>query len=213
MLLGIYYMIDEFYLQRIASGNQFTVSRPTDDDMDKYMEIGKECIGWITIEDTNIDYPIMQAKDNTKYLNTAPDGSYSLAGSIFLDWACSPHFDDGYSLIYGHHMSSSSPTEKYGKMFGGLDGYRDKDYFDTHKACKLTFDGQIHDATVFGFMITDANQKILFDPSSYDNQYDYIKKNATYFEEPVDKNHIVTAVTCKDPGTTERTAIFLSFTD
>ena len=204
MLFGLYHILDAHYVNMIASGNNFVVNRPTEDDPNAYMKIGEECIGWISIKDTSIDCPIMQTKDNTKYLNTAPDGSYSLAGSIFLDANCSPHFDDGYSLIHGHHM------ENY-KMFGEIDKFFDKEFFDTHKEAEITFDGEIHKATVFAFAVTDANRQEIFDPTSDYDRYNFIKTNATYIQEPVNRERIVALGTCKDPGTTQRSVLFLVF--
>lgn len=90
------------------------------------------CVARISLEDTDIDYPVMQAQDNTTYLNLDANGDYSLSGSIFLDCRCSPDFDDGYSLIYGHHM-------EYGLMFGALDKFQEESYFDAHRKGMLTF--------------------------------------------------------------------------
>lgn len=204
MLFGLYHILDVHYVNTIASGNNFIVNRPSDEDTSSYMKIGEECIGWISIKDTSIDYPIMQTKDNTKYLNTAPDGSYSLAGSIFLDANCSPRFDDGYSLIHGHHMGNY-------KMFGEIDKFFDKEFFDTHKEAEITFDGEIHKATVFAFVVTDANRQEIFDPTSDYDRYNFIKTNATYIQEPVNKERIIALGTCKDPGTTQRSVLFLVF--
>lgn len=48
-------------------------------------------VAWLTIDDTKIDYPVMQGKDNTEYLNKDPYGDYALAGSIFLDGCAAAH--------------------------------------------------------------------------------------------------------------------------
>lgn len=204
LLLGIgaYCIIDSIYLQRVGMAN--SVYRPTKDNPTEYMKIGPECVGWITIKDTKIDYPIMQAKDNIKYLNTAPDGSYSLAGSIFLDFQNKSDFSDDYNLVYGHHMEDN--------MFGHLDAFAEEKYYEAHKEAELTCNGEVHDARVFGFLVVDANEKTLFDVS-FDGQYEYIKEHATYFEEPVDKDTIVCLSTCRDPGSTKRTVVLVSFVD
>ena len=64
----------------------------------------KGCAGWLTIDGTNIDYPVMQGKDNFRYLGINPLGQSDSAGSIFMDSACDPMAKDCYTLIYGHHM-------------------------------------------------------------------------------------------------------------
>lgn len=78
----------------------------------------------MTIDDTNIDYPVMQGEDNNEYLNKDPFGNYALSGSIFLDRRNNPEFKDYYSLIYGHHM-------EHGMMFGAIDEYLNEDYFNS----------------------------------------------------------------------------------
>ena len=83
--------------------------------------------GWLTVDGTNIDYPVMQGKDNNSYLNTDPFGNYSLTGSIFLDSRSSPDFSDEYSVVYGHHMD-------YGKMFGALDDFLNEKYLKQHSS-------------------------------------------------------------------------------
>ena len=81
--------------------------------------ITDDMVAWLTVDGTDIDYPVMQGTDNTIYLNTDPFGKYSLGGSIFLDSRNSSDFSDEYSLIYGHHM-------EFGRMFGSLDDFLDR---------------------------------------------------------------------------------------
>jgi SrtB family sortase len=74
------------------------------DHLDEMHSEYTDLVGFLTVEGTNIDYPVMQGIDNSHYLNTDPFGAYSLSGSIFLDSRSSPDFSDEYSVIYGHHM-------------------------------------------------------------------------------------------------------------
>lgn len=84
-----------------------------------------ECIGWIRIEDTNIDYPVMYTPDNPqKYLRKNFYGVYSQSGVPFLDARCS--LEDSNLLIYGHNM-------KNGTMFSDLKNYLDSDFREAHK--------------------------------------------------------------------------------
>ena len=111
ILIGLYFMYDAYYIKYVSSGSSFSSYKPSEEEPYRYGELGKECIGWIEIYDTGIDYPLMQGKNNSKYLNTSPEGKYSLAGSIFLDWQCDPKLRDSFSLIYGHHMSDHYTPE------------------------------------------------------------------------------------------------------
>lgn len=80
--------------------------------------------GWLYIEDTQIDLPVMYTPSNMEqYLRRAFDGSYALSGSLFLSTEWSP--EAPHSIIYGHNM-------KNGSMFGGLSQYKDPEYAKTH---------------------------------------------------------------------------------
>ena len=207
LLFSCYLTYDTWYVRYVSAGNNYLAYKPSLEEPEAYKELGEECIGWIAIDDTSIDYPIMQSKDNSKYLNTNPYGEYSLAGSIFLDFKNKPDFSDSYNLIYGHHMSMRTKDGK-NSMFGCLDLFWEEQYFNTHKTGKLTADKTIHDLDVFAIIITDANESLLFDTNYQEGQYEFIKENAKFFREPKDKKRIVALSTCKDPGTTERTIVF-----
>lgn len=130
--------------------NRNTADSPITDDM----------VAWLTIDDTNIDYPIMQGRDNTEYLNTDPFGQYSLSGSIFLDSRSSPDFSDDYSLVYGHHM-------EYGKMFGAIDDFLDEKYLKAHDHGTLMIGrtaDRSYDLEVFAALSVSAADKEIFQP-------------------------------------------------
>jgi len=85
----------------------------------------KSLIGWVKIEDTNIDYPVMQTSNNEYYLTHNLSQDYDRNGSIFMDTACDVLKPSMNFIIYGHDMSS-------GKMFGQLDKYKEKSYWEKH---------------------------------------------------------------------------------
>ena len=55
-------------------------------DFDSLLQINSDVVGWIYIEDTAINYPIVLGEDNEKYVRTSVDGKYSYYGSIFMDY-------------------------------------------------------------------------------------------------------------------------------
>lgn len=91
----------------------------------------KKLIGWLKIDDTNIDYPVMQTSDNEYYLTHDLNQEYDKNGSIFMDKDCSVVTPSTNLILYGHHMKS-------GKMFGTLDDYEDESFYEEHKY--ITFD-------------------------------------------------------------------------
>lgn len=96
--------------------------------LEKYKKLysqNKSLIGWLKIDDTNIDYPVMQTVNNEYYLDHNYTQEYDKNGSIFLDKDCDITNPGTNMIIYGHHMKS-------GKMFGNLDKYSSKKYYDEH---------------------------------------------------------------------------------
>ena len=98
------------------------------DVLDEYKtlyEKNKKLIGWLKIDDTNIDYPVMQTSDNEYYLTHNLNQEYDKNGSIFMDKDCDVLKPSTNYILYGHHMAS-------GKMFGKLGLYQKKSYYEEH---------------------------------------------------------------------------------
>lgn len=89
-------------------------------------KINPDIVGWIKVEDTVIDYPIVQTDDNETYLETDFEGKKSVAGTIYLDSDCEPDFSGRHNIIYGHHM-------KNGSMFKDIVKYKDEAFFKEHQ--------------------------------------------------------------------------------
>ena len=90
-----------------------------------------EIIAWIEIEDTNINYPVVQAKDNDFYLTHNYKKEYSSSGSLFLDKDFDMTNGSSNYLIYGHR-------NKQGLMFEDLMKYAKEDFYKEHTKIKLT---------------------------------------------------------------------------
>ena len=97
--------------------------------MRELSDINPDYIGWITLEGTEISYPIVQ-RDNEYYLNHDFEQKMNSHGAIFLDGSCD--VESPVWLIHGHHM-------KDGTMFGGLKYFEKTDYLLDHTT--LYFDG------------------------------------------------------------------------
>ncbi|MDD6555755.1 MAG: class B sortase [Collinsella sp.] len=94
-------------------------------DFDALAKANPEIVGWIYVPDTNINYPVVQAKDNSKYLNTLFDGTSNASGAIFLDFEdVAPGMVDQQTTIYGHHMND-------GSMFNVISDTTDQATFDS----------------------------------------------------------------------------------
>jgi len=85
----------------------------------------KKIIGWIKIDDTIIDYPVMQTVNNEYYLDHNFNQEEDRNGCIFMDYQCDVIEGCDNIILYGHHMKS-------GKMFGSLNKYSQKSYYEDH---------------------------------------------------------------------------------
>jgi len=94
-------------------------------DFDMLTEQNPDTVGWIYIDGTHINYPVVRGTDNRKYVTTLFDGRENQAGSIFMDWRSSPDLSDTHTIIYGHNMGDKS-------MFGDLTKYQKQEYLDSH---------------------------------------------------------------------------------
>lgn len=96
--------------------------------LDEYKTLynkNKNLIGWLKIDDTNIDYPVMQTKDNEYYLDHNINQEHDKNGTLFMDKDCDILKPSTNFIIYGHHMKS-------GQMFGNLNKYKSESYYKKH---------------------------------------------------------------------------------
>ena len=90
-------------------------------------EQNNDLIGWICIEDTKINYPVMQSLDEPNfYLKHGFDKGYTDYGCPYVGENCDVSKPSDNLIIYGHHM-------KNGSMFSDLEKFKKKDFWEEHK--------------------------------------------------------------------------------
>lgn len=206
MLIGIWQCYDNYYIFEHSVDSDILKYKPkahSGEEADVEDDpITDEMVAWITVDNTNIDYPVMQSKDNLYFLNIDPQGKYSLTGSIFLDSRCSPDFSDEYSVIYGHHMD-------YGKMFGALDDFLSLAYLEKHDTGTLMI-GRNGEKTcaleVFASMRVSAREKTVFDMDNNGIRR-FIHDNAEILTQERE-SRIVALSTCADADSADRIVVF-----
>ena len=112
-----------------TDGEDFGVILPVV-DFEALRKSGPDIIGWISLPDSAINYPVTQADNNEYYLRHLYDGSYNKTGCLFADYENQADFSDRNTIIYGHNMRD-------GSMFAALNEYDGQPYFDTHKEMYL----------------------------------------------------------------------------
>lgn len=128
-------------------------------DFDALQADNDDMCAWITVPNTNVDYPIFQssADDDDFYLNHGADKSYNINGSLYIQRVNSFDFSDPNTVIYGHNMRN-------GSMFRTLHNFRDKEFFDNNEYFYIYTPGHILTYRIFAAYRYD-NRLIL---SAYD---------------------------------------------
>lgn len=205
-LICIYAMFDAAMVYYNANDTSVLKFKPDLTNPEILKEISENAIAWITVDDTKIDYPVMQGKNNSEYLNKDPFGKYTLSGSIFLDSRNRGDFTDRYSLLYGHHMD-------YGAMFGALDEFKKQDFFDSHRTGRLiTVGGTAYDIRFFAASMVLATNQLVFHPAYTDPEalVEELAETAMIFEPPETEGELklIALSTCQGADTIDRMVLF-----
>ena len=99
-------------------------------DFKSLQAINNDIVGWVSIDNTTLNYPIVQSDDNSYYLRRTLQGNDNAAGTVFLDYRNKFDFIDDFSIIYGHKMLDNS-------MFACLTNYKEQDFYNKHKTVNL----------------------------------------------------------------------------
>ena len=148
------------------------------------MAINPDVRGWLTLDGTAIDYPVLQGETNFSYINTDVYGEFALAGSIFLDSDCDGGFRDPYSLLYGHHMENS-------RMFGDLDLYKDETFFGENTTGTLILPDRTYQLETIACLLVPASEEAIFETQQWNQNLngllDFAQSNALNWSEETDR--------------------------
>ena len=158
---------------------------------DMQTEVSGDIIGWITLSGANVDYPVVAYRDNDYYLRRNVYGQQSAAGSIFMDCRCGRRaFECFNTIIYGHNM-------KNGSMFGGLKRYAEPGFAENNREGAFYAEDNTYAFEIFACMQVAADDGSIYERNAEPEAFfAYVKENALFYFEPVNKNRVVTLSTC-----------------
>lgn len=144
---------DTVIVRPVPSGDSSSGARQI--DWDSLLAISQDVIAWIEMENSTIDYPVVQGTDNAWYLKHLIDGAYNDAGTVFMDTGCSADFTGRNTVLYAHHMLSDP------LMFAEIENFEDQDYYESHRRILIhTPDAEYEMYPVAGMVTTGASDYI-----------------------------------------------------
>lgn len=204
--IGYMYYHNDKILTNVQSVYENLDLAPVDEEVDigerkirsqfiDLQKINEDVVGWISIEDTKVNYPILQAEDNAYYLNKNYQHDRTAAGSIFMDFRNDVADYDPNIILYGHRMKDNS-------MFDSLEYFLDEDFFNNHGVIQIDTLYESYDAQVFAAYSTTTDFDYI--QTEFDEALDFITlfsrmKNNSKYESDVEVNlddQIITLSTC-----------------
>lgn len=160
-----------------------------------------DVVGYVTIPDTAVSYPVMQSEDGSYYLHHDFSGERSVYGCIYVDPSC---YEGGQALLlHGHNM-------KNGSMFGGLKRYLNEDYRKAHETIYYQTEDEIdtyHVCAIFTGMTTDLELMSSLVPYT-DVEFQTLKKkiteSGTVTEDFARDDRLLLLSTCHGTSTKQR---------
>ena len=165
-----------------------------EEDNNAYID-NEDYRGWIKVENTNIDYPILQGNDNQYYLDKDINKEYLTSGSIFMNYL-NNGFNDENTVLFGHNMRN-------GTMFAQLKKYKERDFFYGNNDIDIELSNGITlKYKVFSVYVTDVEDNYI--KTKFDNKDEYKEfldriKNKSIYKTEIDLNEddkIITLSTC-----------------
>lgn len=186
LLLGIVYFIYPTIVKKLDKEKVIEIANTTVPisvdtfDFPSLKEINPDTIGWIKLDKSPLNYPVVQTTNNDEYLNHKFSGESSIEGTIFCDYLCSESSRN--QVLYGHYMRDES-------MFGVLWRYQDYNYFKNHPIITYDRPGNPGEWEIFSVYTTEADYDYRQPDFSSDNEF------LTYMNRLKDRSLYDTGVT------------------
>lgn len=173
---------------------------------DELYSINPDYRFWLKVDNTNIDYPVVQGSDNDYYLNHDFNKNYLSSGSIFMDYR--NNFEENKTVtLYGHHMRNKT-------MFGELTKFKDEDFFNENNLIRVEDKDNTYIYEVFSVYVADLNNKdylkVTFENEKDKSDYINYIKNRSLYKKAIDVNpsdDIISLYTCSYEFDNARTIV------
>lgn len=174
-------------------------------DFEKLLEMNSDVVGWIRFDEpSEINYPVVQGRDNEEYLKRTFEANTNKLGTLFVDVNNPGDFSGRNTFIYGHNM-------KNGSMFAQLLKYKDDSFYKEHPYFYIyTPDGKVRTYEIFSAgVVKDTSDSYIMDyadDAAFQTYIDYIKQQSAHptSAEVTTASKIVSLSTCTNVRDDER---------
>ncbi|CEJ75539.1 peptidase C60B, sortase B,Sortase (surface protein transpeptidase),sortase, SrtB family,Sortase family (plasmid) [[Clostridium] sordellii] len=159
---------------------------------------------WLKVDNTNINYPVVQYKNNSFYLNHDFYKNISSSGSIFMDYR--DNKDSQNIILYGHNMKNKT-------MFNNLIKFKNENFFNENNKIRIIKDNKEYIYEIFSVYTIDGEYNYL--TTNFDTSQDFKKyieniRSKSLFKSNVDvtdSDKIITLSTCSYEFDNARTVV------
>ena len=174
-------------------------------DFSELLKRNSDTVGWINVNNTNINYPVVQTNNNDDYLHKAFDGSKNQAGWIFADYRNDMENFDKNTIIYGHSRLNKT-------MFGSLFNVLNESWYSNKYNQIIRFSTPTENTMWQVFSVYKINLESYYLQVDFDNDSQYLEflntlKSRSKYDFNVSLNEndkIITLSTCSDAAGTGR---------
>jgi len=172
---------------------------------EKMKELNSDYVGWISIPNTAINYPMVKSPNNDYYLHLTFLKEYNFAGTIFLDFR-TPELDGDNTIIYGHRMNN-------GSMFADLEKFLSKSFYEENRYVYIFIDSEVLIYEIFSVRIVEIEDDcytIYFpDTNAHASWLKQMKNYSRYTTDytPEAGENVITLSTCVRGNETVRNVV------
>lgn len=160
---------------------------------------------WIQIENTNINYPVVQSSDNDYYLKHNFRKESNISGTVFVESA-NDIDNDKNIILYGHNMRN-------GTMFNNITNYKEESFFNEDNKISIIMNNTLYEYEVFSVYVKNVNEVNLAIGFANEDEfinYAYNEAEESLYKKDVDfsaEDNLITLVTCSYEFTDARTIV------
>lgn len=172
---------------------------------DELKSINSDYKMWIQIENTNINYPVVQGSDNDYYLKHNFRKESNISGTVFVESA-NDIDNDKNIILYGHNMRN-------GTMFNNITNYKEESFFNEDNKINIIMNNTLYEYEVFSVYVknvSEVNLAIGFANEDEFINYAYNEADESLYKKDVDfsaEDNLITLVTCSYEFTDARTIV------